>query len=437
MKNHIVVGIACAAVIAAAAGCNNQEGMGADLLPASDMASIVVDTIEVKAYTELESPVVSSNMSYMLIGEFSDPIFGKTETSFAAKFSNSSYGSYSADDICDSLVITLGVDTTLTCYYGDSLADMTVDVYRLTKPISDTATYYNNYDISGDYDAAKIASTTFKPREIDSMVTFKFADNKAGLLNFGKDIIKSSLDTTFDKNICGLYFNVSSGNSIVKFLRASDNTQYVVYHHVPEKDTASSSVVYSIQSTDCSLNLSSHNYANTDLANLTSSASGAQTDYLYLQAMTGTRIRIDITGIDKIKRGTYFSLRAAHLVAPLADSAYSKQKDFPAIDYVVCVGLDKIKRDSSLFFDEFVLYTGSSSSLNILSRDTDKNCYRLNMTGRVNDLIERKKKGIEQDYDIYLYPNARTTDFNRSVICSPVNKQTPMKLIVEYANYDM
>jgi hypothetical protein len=59
------------------------------------------------------------------------------------------------------------------------------------------------------------------------------------------------------------------------------------------------------------------------------------------------------------------------------------------------------------------------------------------MTGRVADLLELSDKGAEPDYDIYLYPNARTTDFNRSVICSPVNTQTPMKLIVEYANYDM
>lgn len=438
MKANIVAGIVCAAVIAAASGCDNQEGMGADLLPASDMANIVVDTIEVKAYTELESPVASSNMTYMLVGEFKDPNFGKTETSFAAKFSNSSYGKYTADDICDSVVLTLGVDTTATYYYGDSLTDITVDVFRLTKPINDTIRYYNNYDISGDYDAAvKIASTTFKPREIDSMVTFKFAGNEQTLLQYGKDIIQSTLDTTFDQNICGLYFKVKSGNSIVKFYRSSNNTQYIVYHHIPGKDTVSSSVVYSIQSTDCTFNLSSHDYTGTKLENVTSLASGVQDDYLYLQSMNGTRIRIDITGIDKIKCGTYFSLRGAHLVAPLADSAYSQQKDFPAIDYVVCVGLDKNNRDSSLYFDEFTLNMSGSKSINILSRDATNNCYRLNMTGRVNDLLERKKNGVAQDYDIYLYPNSRTTDFNRSVICSPVNKQTPMKLVVEYANYDM
>ncbi len=430
MKTYPVVAIAMAALIPTVMGCNNEEGMGSELLPASDHANIVVDTIEVKAYTELEKPVKSSNTTYMLLGMMQDPVFGVTETSFACKFSNSSYGKYEQGDICDSVVLTVGVDTTSTFFYGDSNSDITVDVYRLTEPIVDTVDYYNNFDINGKYDATPIASTTFKPKDIDTMITFKV--NK----DFGDLVIQNALATTFDQNICGLYFKATSGNSIVKFYRSSKFTQYILYHHVPNEDTVSSSVTYSVQTTDCSINMSSHNYANTNLANVSDKASGAQDQYVYLQSMTGTRVRIDITGVNKINRGKYFSLRGAHLIAPLADSTVSKQKDYPAIDYVVCAGIDKASERDTVF-NEFVLNMGGSASINILSRDVANNCYRLNMTGRVADLLELSDKGAEPDYDIYLYPNARTTDFNRSVICSPVNKQTPMKLIVEYANYDM
>jgi hypothetical protein len=438
MKTNPVVAIQMAALILAAVGCHNDEGMGTDLLPASDHASIVIDTIEVKAYTELEKPVKSANMTYMLVGKFEDPVFGVTETSFASKFSNSSYGKYaSANDVCDSVILTMGVDKSSTFFYGDSIADVTVDVFRLTEPIVDTVDYYNNHNMDGKYDPVRIATTTFKPKDIDSMITFKFDTiNEQSLRDFGNLVIKSSLDTTFDKNICGLYFKATAGNSIVKFYRSSKNTQYLVYHHVKDKDTESSSVTYSIQSTDGNFNLSSHDYSNTPLAAVADKASGAQSDYLYLQAMTGTRIRIDIIGIQKIKRGKYFSLRGAYLVAPLADSTLSQQKDYPAIDYVVCAGIDKASERDTVF-SEFSLNMSGTTSVNILSRDAANNCYRLNMTGRVADLLELSDMGIEPAYDLYLYPNARTTDFNRSVICSPVNKQTPMKLIVEYANYDM
>lgn len=431
MKTYPVAAIALAAVFFTVLGCHNDEGMGSELLPSADLANIVVDTIEVRAYTELERPVRSSNTSYMLLGKFADPVFGVTETSFAAKFSNSSYGKYSTDgdDVCDSVILTMGVDTTASFVYGDSISDITVDVFRLTEPIIDTVAYYNNFDINGKYDATPIATATFKPNDIDSMVTFK-VDNL-----FGDMVIKNTIDTTFDQNICGLYFKAKQGNSIVKFYRSSSNTQFVVYHHVVNKDTVSSSVIYSIQSTDCNIDMSSHDYTNTALESVTDKASGAQSEYVYLQAMTGTRIRIDILGIDKIKRGKYFSLRGAHLIAPLADSVTSSQKDYPAIDYVVCAGMEKVSERDTVF-NEFSLNMGGTSSINILSRDITNNCYRLNMTGRVADLIDLSDKGLEPDYYIYLYPNARTTDFNRSVICSPVHKDSPMKLVVEYTNYD-
>jgi hypothetical protein len=431
MKTYPVAAIAVAAVFFTVLGCHNDEGMGSELLPSADHANIVVDTIEVRAYTELERPVRSSNTSYVLLGRFADPVFGVTETSFAAKFSNSSYGKYSdeGDDVCDSVVLTVGVDTTASFLYGDSISDITVDVFRLTEPIIDTVDYYNNFDINGKYDATPIATSTFKPTDIDSMVTFKVDKS------FGDMVIKNTIDTTFDKNICGLYFKATQGNSIVKFYRSSSNTQFVVYHHIVNKDTVSSSVIYSVQSTDCSINMSSHDYTNTALESVTDKASGAQSEYVYLQAMTGTRIRIDILGIDKIKRGKYFSLRGAHLIAPLADSVTSSQKDYPAIDYVVCAGMEKASEQDTVF-NEFVLNMSGSASVNILSRDVTNNCYRLNMTGRVADLIDLADKGLEPDYYIYLYPNARTTDFNRSMICSPIHKDSPMKLVVEYTNYD-
>jgi len=435
MKTYpVVVAIVMAVVMSAACGCDNDEGMGTNILPAADMADIVIDTIEVKAYTELEGAVASTNMSYMLVGAINDPIFGVTEASFACKFSNSSYGKYSKDDVCDSILLTIGIDTLSTYIYGDTLKPVTVDVYPLIQPIYADSTYYSNFDMTGMYDENKLVATgTFVPSELDSMMTFKVDKS------YGDEIISHSLDTTFDKHICGFYFKVSdsnTGNSITKFNRSNSHTQYILYHHVPEKDTASSSVVYSIQSTDCTFNLSKHDYTGTDLSDVTSNASGEQSDYLYLQALTGTRVRIDLTGLDKVKRGKYFSLRNALLIAPLADSAYSLQADYPAIDNYVCCGLNK-STGKDEYFDEYLINVGGSPSLYVLMRDKVRNRYTLNMTGRINDYFDKADKGEEVDYNIYLYPNGRTTDFNRSVICSPVNKKTPMKLIVEYINMNL
>jgi hypothetical protein len=127
-------------------------------------------------------------------------------------------------------------------------------------------------------------------------------------------------------------------------------------------------------------------------------------------------------------------LRGAYLEVPLADSAYSKQKDFPAIDNIICAGMSRTKRDTLVYFNDFML-TGSTTSLNVLSRDDKKNCYRLNMTDRVIAMMDFNDRGVEPDFDVCIFPSGRSTDFNRSVICSPCNTKNPMRLVVEYINY--
>jgi len=435
MKKHALAAIAGAVVISTLFGCDNKEGMGTELMPAADMADVTIETIEVKAFTDFERPILSSNMSYMMLGEFNDDLFGKTVASCAAKFSNSSYGTYKQGDKCDHLVLTLGVDTTSSFIYGDTVTPVTVEVYRLSEILADSIKYYDgDYDDgSGKYDdshriaydkARPLGSTTFIPYQIDSMITFDIAPW------YGDSIIQNSLNTSFDANISGLYFKVSSGNSILRFQRADKNTQFVLYHTRQDAETMST-VTYSIQSTDCSVNMSAHDYSGKPLANI----DHENTEYLYLQGMMSTRIRIEFPGLDKIKRGKYFSLRGAYLEIPLADSAYSKQKDFPAIDNIICAGMSRTKRDTLVFFNDFMIMTGTSSTLNVLSRDEQKNCYHLNMTDRVIAMMDFNDRGVEPDFDVCIFPSGRSTDFNRSVICSPSNTKNPMRLVVEYINY--
>ncbi len=431
MKTSLFVTLLSAGVISSVTiGCQNEEGMGKGIMPDSDLAKVdLVETIDIEAHTELEKPVPSVNMSYMLVGKLNDPKFGTTETSFACKFSNTSYGKFAEGAVCDSVVLTLGVDTNSDYYYGDSLSNVTLEVYRLTDPfLNDDVAYTNDFEIEGKYDeSSPLADTTFLPKDIDTCL--KFYLDKA----YGDTIIKHIQAVTFDDNVFGLYFrakDTGSDGSIIKFYRSSSFTQYVVYYHVDGKDSTSSSVVFSIQSVDRTLNLSKHDYSGVDVL--------TDNKYVYLQAIVGTRVRIDITGLGKLNRGKYFSVRNARLVAPLADSAESQQSKYPAIDYYVCWGTKKaddtdLRTDTVPTFPEF----HSNGSLLVFTRDVATNSYYLNLTGRINDLLDYYDRGEEVPYYIYLYPNGRTTDFKRSMICSPTHPETPMKLIVEYVNMDL
>jgi hypothetical protein len=58
------------------------------------------------------------------------------------------------------------------------------------------------------------------------------------------------------------------------------------------------------------------------------------------------------------------------------------------------------------------------------------------MTGRIQNLLNLYAAGKEPTYKIYLYPSNRVSDFTRSVINTPVNKENPMRLVVEYLKYE-
>ena len=431
-KNPIVSFAIAVAAVAMLYGCDNEEKMGGDILPDTDKSTLIVDTFEVKAYTVRENPVVSSNESYMLAGVVNDPIFGRSETSFACKFSNTSYGTYTEKDICDSVVLTLGMNNNLSRFLGDSLSAATIDVYRLIKPIDADVSYYSDFDISEYIDNTPIGSTEYVPAEADTMVKIKLDPS------YGNLIIANTLSTTFDDNICGLYFKVSSGNCITKFYRSSSYTEYKVYHHIPsdtEEEVEPTSVVYTILSTDCSINMVAHDYAGTPVENQLNNPTDTD-EYLYWQGLVGTKLRVEIPSIKKLAEieDKYLMVSHAQLIAPLADTVVSGEDVYPAIENFICWGEtdDGVNR----YFSEHLLTIQSSTTFNKYTRDYKNHCYVLNCTARVDDMINTYRTGGTPDYGIYMVSNSEVTDLNRSVVCSPAHKDTPMILVVEYMLID-
>lgn len=95
MKTDYIAVIISAIIFLTVFSCENQDEMGHGIIPESDYAAVTVtDTVEVEAFTEYDDTLYAAYKNYMTAGIISDPVFGKTETSFAIKFSNTSYGQY-------------------------------------------------------------------------------------------------------------------------------------------------------------------------------------------------------------------------------------------------------------------------------------------------------------------------------------------------------
>lgn len=433
MKTDYIAVIISAIIFLTVFSCENQDEMGHGIIPESDYAAVTVtDTVEVEAFTEYDDTLYAAYKNYMTAGIISDPVFGKTETSFAIKFSNTSYGQYKEGAVVDSVVLSLGLDTTSQRFYGDSLSNFKLQVFPVVKVMNPNERFYQNTDFEDYYDKTPVGEVEFLPSQIKNRLTIKL-DN-----SYGEKIIKAAADTTFDENICGLYFKAAednNSNTVTRFYYNSRTSDfyYNVYYHA-EGDTASSDVLYSLSATDININLAKHDYTGTELESIDTVN---QAQYVYLQGLTGTKIRLKFPNVKALlpNDGSYFSLIRAQLIVPLADTSVSYEDKFQAMPYLYCTG--KTSDGTDLYFNELYDrdYYGNVTNYHGFGI-TSEHCYSINMTGRIQNLLDIYTAGKEPAYKIYLFPSNRVSDFTRSVINSPVNKENPMRLVVEYLKYE-
>ena len=421
MNKQIIAALFSAAAIITA--CDNDETMGTDLMPATDRPGIVVtDTIDIKAETILDDSVYSSYQSHLLVGRLNDPVFGVTEAAFFAKFSNTSYGKFYTSSICDSVILTLALDSTITHFYGDLDNPGKINVHRLTKQLYDDTLYYSNYDYTKDIDAEPLCSAEFNTLNTTKEIRFNLP------IEYGYEVMKCTMDTTFDANMFGLCFVPDETSACVtKTSQTNNNIKYVVYHHL-EGDTASTAVTFTIANSNPRASFFNHDYSGSNIFD------NNEDTLLYLQSMAGSKIKLDFKDVDKFNYlpHKYFSLLRAQLIIPLADSTSGYQP----INELICFG--NTREDGTLVrLNEFQTKDSYGDIVyNTIKYDNTNRRYSVNLTFQIDNLIKLYKNGIEPTYDICIYPNARTSDFCRSIVSSPSKKDKPLKLVVQYTVFD-
>jgi len=432
MQKYFIIPL-LAAVMAAIWGCTNEENMGGDLVPSSDKSSInVIDTITINAYTLQEDTVYAANATYLPIGNLDDPIFGTATAAFAMKFSNTSYGSFYENSVIDSAVFTLGLDTLNRRFYGDSLETVTINAYRLTDTLEYSASYCQNYDISAIVDPTLIATATFVPAQCDTMLRMEMTKE------FAYMIMNSCQDSCYDETCATMYFTMESKNCMMRFYASSKFTEYTLYHHAMG-DTTVKEVSFSMSSVDPTLTLLSHDYSKTRFAEQLANPGTVQDDYLYLQAICGTRLKIGfpyIGALKNIDNKKFQMITNARLLMPLADSAFAIEGTYPVIDYIV-PGATRNDGSGDFIPTDLLSVTSNSSGTSYSQRisyclDYTNRRYSIDLTGVVKSMVDSCYNSLAPNYSITVFPSGRVIDFSRSIINSPTNAERPMKLVVEY-----
>ena len=318
--------------------------VGFDIQPDSDEIKLGDDTtVLFVSYTVEHDSISTSGMETVVLGSVNDPIFGSTQAAFNTQFRLSQVNPFFGKDVTfDSICLHLGYSK--EGQWGDSTTFLTANVYRLTDSLwlnSDTtfgATRDNYYatDIV-DFEDVPIGTKTFLPQPLDSVEMKRFwlkrnQDMHAPLVSiklddeFMKTIADSSIlvsNDDFLKNFYGLHVEVTpvagSFGKMLYFNTSSPETKLVLYYSYLNTNTnARADSTYSFVIDNKAIRFNEykidHSTACADLQNQlnsTSPLSGNQR--LYLQPLNGVRIKVDFSGIEKLREKKNIIINEAKL----------------------------------------------------------------------------------------------------------------------------
>ncbi|MEO9510955.1 MAG: DUF4270 family protein [Flavobacteriaceae bacterium] len=170
----------------------NEDGFTTDFVAGnvftdSNIRVVQVDTITVETSTMKFDSIITSQATRILVGKYTDPVFGTVQSSSYAQLLPSSY-TIDAEAEYDSIVFYLNYDE---YFYNDTLQQNSIHIKKLIeqlKPEDDT-NFYNTSTIS--YEDEDIGFISFAPRplQVDSL-EIKIEDD------FGVAIFENLQDKT-------------------------------------------------------------------------------------------------------------------------------------------------------------------------------------------------------------------------------------------------
>jgi len=151
--------------------CTEKNVVGVDVLPnQSGLNTTFTDTVTIISNTVKEDSLRTDTLfSKHLLGNYNDPVFGKSQASIYTQVllptNNVNFG----DSLkLDSIVLTLAYNG----FYGDTSIPQTVEVYELNEDLSVGNEYYSDQDFI--IKPTLLGSKTFVPNLTDSVACVVF-----------------------------------------------------------------------------------------------------------------------------------------------------------------------------------------------------------------------------------------------------------------------
>ena len=259
-----------------------------------------IDTMSIKASTFKFDSISVSSTNRLLIGAYTDAVFGLTKSKVYTQFTNSTYTLESSTTF-DSIALILNYDT---YFYNDTIPVQKINVYEVLndiEPDEDATSYYNTTKISSSTTAIATKSFYAKPHKDDSLhVTLSNTFGKTLFENLRDNKINDSED--FLRVYKGLLIEPDASNTaILGFLKSS----FIRIYYSDKEEITSESLTLDMpfDETNSFHNISSA-IETTVLNSLTDQETYLSSNYtinnVFMQAGTGIATRIDIPNIESL-----------------------------------------------------------------------------------------------------------------------------------------
>jgi hypothetical protein len=414
--------------VVVAAGCKKgDESLGMNLITGAS-------TIETKyfqekgtitSYTFSDEKIRTDRPKINQFGSFIDPLFGRTDGSFAAQFRLPYHPDYDRTASVDSLVLYM----TYKMVYGDTINTQTVKVYELQDDLIYDAKYLSSFNPKILASPLVIGTTSYIPKfRTDSAQTDTVAQTIRVRLNpsLGTRLLKiDSLEMvnndSFLELFKGLYIEsvpVNKRGALIGI--SSSSTTLGLYYHTNKKDSLSYG--YKVTSNSAVVAGFKHDYTNSVFfPNMNQEV--VQDSLVFIQPLGGTKVKVNVPSLSKWKDSTNYLINRATLtfyVDTLVSHFYHYQ--IPSRVYLKIIdneGTEVFPKDAELSNSYYGGY------YNYLT-----GAYSFNIAQHLQQVID----GEIEDTSFYLVHNERNSSAKRVVLKSGSSSR-PMELLVEYTRY--
>jgi len=398
-------------------GCEKPENsIGLELQPGDDLLGYFVsDTTTLRASSLKEDSLRTDELTSIMLGNYTDPIFGKTRASAVAQIKLSSSNVVFPEIFeVDSVVLSMVYSGQ---FYGRPVPQA-FQVFKVTEDLYTDTSYFTNYRVQIDETKDLVASQG-AIQEI-SINDFSIVDGDSLQpqlripldIDLGNELMTADPSVLVDNIVFieyfkGLYIrSLTEQGAVVNYdLVDSDSKLTIFYRDLDDETPDTLSYVFNINSDCVRFTQIEHDYSATVLSGI-ENAEVDGTELNYVQSAAGIKTIIQFPFLEDYKSFGNITINKAELIIPVVDadiSRYSPQS-------LLFLLYKNENGDNALLPDQ---NTGSHSIGG--NFDESSMFYKYNITRYVQQVLA----GEIPDTGIYVVSNSAGVTVNRVVLAGP------------------